>query len=733
MQTRDTQSHLNKKPSFWSIVIDNLAFATVVVLVLLCLQFAASVQAQTPDLARAGEMFLTSGQGRVQPALQLHTDVNMQIEGMTNRVSVKQAFTNDSSEWQEGVYVFPLPEDSAVNAMKMRLGEREIVGEIHEREEAKEIYRQARSAGQKAALVEQQRPNMFTQKVANIAPGETITVELQYIQAVRYGNGRFSLRFPMTITPRYIPGVPLSEMATRREFTTAGSGWAGPTTVVPDANEITPPYLPTHLQNTVSLAITLNAGMELDSLRSPSHTLDVTESPQQDNFYHMNLQGGTAGMDRDFELEWQPKAQALPQAATFIDRVEGNTYLQIMLMPPQVTASVVLDREVVIVMDTSGSMAGSSIAQAKQSVEFALSRLQPNDRFNLVEFNSDYRPLFPASVVASTVNVNMALDFVRGLDADGGTEMYPALHWALTAGNGHANSAGPLKQLVFITDGAVGNEEQMFALIGNELGTARLFTIGIGSAPNSYFMRKAAELGRGTYTFISDTNQVAGKMDALFSKLGNAVMAGVQLNWPAGTAAEYYPAAVPDLYLGEPLFVTAKITGEIAQVFSIGISGELQGQAWERSLNVTMADPAPAKTPVSSAIASYWARQKIAALADNLNTGANIEEVKAQVLAVALPFQLMSRFSSFVAVEKMLARNDAKLFSSRLGNQPPAGQLLAARMAGQNLQSQQLSYPATATSASFCLLAGLVAMFMALCFSKWPRRQLLLISRLRLN
>jgi Ca-activated chloride channel family protein len=734
MQTREPHQPHVKKSSFWSIVIDNVAFAIVVILVLLCLQFAASVQAQTPDLARAGEFFLTSGQGLVRPALQLQTEVSMHIEGVTSRVSVKQSFTNDSSEWQEGTYVFPLPDDSAVNAMRLLLGEREIVGEIRERVEAQQIYRLARNAGQKAALVEQQRPNMFTQKVANIAPGESVTVELQYIQAVRYENGRFSLRFPMTITPRYIPGMPLHEMTVYGEYASSGDGWARPTAAVPDADEITPPYLPHVLHNTVTLDLMLDAGMELASLRSPSHRLEILESLQQDNLYHITLEGGSAGMDRDFELEWLPQSSNTPQAATFFDSVDGDTYLQVMLMPPQVqTEDAALDREIVIIIDTSGSMAGTSIAQARQSVEFALSRLQPGDRFNVIEFNSDYQPLFPASVPASPANVAGARNFVRNLDADGGTEMYPALQWALAAGDAQ-QPENFLKQIVFVTDGSVGNEEQLFTLLRNELGSARLFTVGIGSAPNSYFMRKAAELGRGTYTFISDLAQVTSNMDALFRKLDNAVMAGLRLDWPAGVEVETYPSAIPDLYLGEPLFVTAKMAGATPRTFSVGIRGQRQGRDWTRRLNVTGTAPADEKTALTSSIASYWARQKIAALSDQLHAGVSVEEVKSQVLAVALPFQLMSRYTSFVAVEKVVARTNQPLLTSKLGNQPPAGQLLAAQMAGQNLLAQQLSYPATATPAALYLAAGVLVLILALCCGAWGlRKKLLLINYLRVD
>lgn len=732
MQSREFHQPPVTKPSFWSIVVDNIAFTVVVILVLLCLQFAASVQAQTPDLAKAGELFLTSGNGHVRPALQLHTDVTMQIEGMTSRVSVKQAFTNDSGEWQEGTYVFPLPEDSAVNAMKLLLGERAIIGEIHERVEAQQIYRDARNAGRKAALVEQQRPNMFTQKVANIAPGETVTVELQYIQAVRYENGRFSLRFPMTITPRYIPGTPAADTDLHGRYASSGDGWGKATPAVPDAHAITPPYLPQGLQNSVRLDITLNAGMELASLRSSSHRLQILESLQQDNLYHMTLEGGTTSMDRDFVLEWMPQAGNVPQAAAFIDSVAGDTYMQVMLMPPQPQAAAALDREIIIIIDTSGSMAGTSIAQARQSVEFALAQLKANDHFNVVEFNSDYQPLFPASVPASAANVVEALAFVRSLDADGGTEMYPALQWALEANAGNAQK-GLLKQIVFITDGSVGNEEQLFALLRSELGSARLFTVGIGSAPNSYFMRKAAELGRGSYTFISDIAEVTSGMDALFGKLGNALMAGMQLEWPAGLDVESYPSIIPDLYLGEPLFVTAKITGAMPQALRIGLNGRMQGKDWDRTLDVTRPAPAQEKTALTSSIASYWARRKIAVLTDLEHAGADAETVKAQVLAVALPFQLVSRHTSFVAVEERVSRTDHALSSSKLGNQPPAGQMLAAQMAGQNVLAQQLAYPATATPATLYLIAGLLAFALALWFHGWGRSKLLFINYLRVN
>lgn len=685
--------------------------------------------AQTPADARTGEFFLVDDGGRQQQAVHLESQVTMDISGMTNRVVLRQSFTNDTGSWQEGIYVFPLPEDSAVNAMKMLLEEREIIGDIRERAEARRVYEQARSEGRRAALTEQQRPNLFTQRVANIAPGETISIELQYIQALHYEDGRFSLRFPMTLTPRYIPGAPLSALPVTGSFRSSGQGWASATTAVPDAAEITPPYHANTAHNMLSMTIRLDAGLPLANVASPTHELVTTPLPGPGPL-QLQFRDGAVRMDRDFELQWTPDAGSAPQAAAFVDAREDGTYVQLMLLPPRIEDSVTrLGREFIIVLDTSGSMEGNSIVQAKQSVEIALRRLRDDDWFNIVEFNSGYQPLYPASVPATPANIEAARRFVQSLQAEGGTEMLPALRFALTAPPANRAGESQLKQIVFITDGSVGNEQQLFALIRTELRDARLFTVGIGSAPNSYFMREAAESGRGTYVHIQDSAQVTQRMNTLLHKLENAAMTDLSISWPTGMSVEHYPSVIPDLYLGEPLFVTARASGSIPARANIRIAGAIAGRNWERTLVVDMTDTggSTAGQPVTrSSLASYWARQKVEGLLDAaLSQGSQDEAARAQmrnaVLAVALPYQLLSPYTSFVAVENRISRPaNVPSGSHAVGNTPPAGQTLAEQMANQ--LTQQVVYPATATPADLLVASGVVALVFALLL-RWPRRR----------
>lgn len=665
-----------------------------------------------PKAATAGSLYLKDSEGTVRQAVHIQSAVAMNVKGMTNSVTVSQQFTNTSDQWVEGIYVFPLPDDSAVNFMRMTIGERTIVGKIKERSEAKKIYQQAKAAGKKTALVEQDRPNIFTQSVANVGPGETISIELRYLQAVRYDSGRFSLRFPMTLTPRYIPGAPLknSEVgATYASYaTTTRYGWAQATTEVPDAFRITPKYLPTDSGrvNAIQISIRLEAGLPLADIHSDSHMLDINQVRSgQDYVHEIRFALPSVPMDRDFELEWTPETGSAPAAAIFHEQVDAESYVQLMLLPPQPGKNITpLPRELILIIDTSGSMAGPSIVQAKKSVELALRRLTPRDRFNIIEFNSDYSVLFNSPVVADGHNIQEALDFVGQLYADGGTNIAPALHEALQT----PPDEYYLKQIVFITDGSVGNEAALFSVIQYKLGPARLFTVGIGSAPNSFFMRKAAQFGRGTFTHIGTVEQVGERMRDLFNKLERPAVASLQIDWPGNAEVETYPARIPDLYFGEPLFVTARLNPAIDRFDTLRVSGHLNGQQWENHINVPTAGvfSTPddvSETPRQSGLATLWARQKIAALLDQKIAGKNPQQVRTEVLKVALAHQLMSPYTSFVAVEKSPSRPPREtLENDAILNHLPHGQ-----------SAPPVMYPNTATPATLHFLIGLMMLVLA--------------------
>ena len=637
-----------------------------------------------PADVQFGTLLLKMQAGLVT-ATRTNTDVTMNISGLVARVSVRQEFRNEGAEWVEGIYVFPLPDKAAVDRMRLRIGERHIEGEIREKEKARKEYERARNEGKKASLVEQQRPNLFTTAVANIAPGERVVVEIEYLEDLRYENGTFGIRFPMTLTPRYIPGSALPDRK--------GSGWSPDTTRVNDASLITPPQVTASRDHRVSLRASIDAGMPLQIVASRYHPVDVAEDESR---YTVSLAGDAVPMDHDFELLWRPVSSAVPRAMVFRERIADQPHYLLMVVPPDSAREVPpsMPRELIFIVDTSGSMHGVSIAQAKKALGRALDGLGANDRFNIIEFNSATRALYHQSVLADAANIAHARKFVQGLEANGGTEMRPALQLALDS----ATAESYLRQIVFITDGSVGNEEELYAMIEARLGDARLFTVGIGSAPNSWFMRKAAELGRGAFVVISALQEVGEKMDQLFDKLGHPQVTNINVSWPGGTIVESYPQVVPDLYLGEPVVVRAKATVPFPPGSAVRISGDSTAGAWTRELPLGSVEDSPG-------IGALWARAKIAALHDEKRRGADAALTRKAVIDTAITYHLVSKFTSLVAVDKTPARSPGDpLAREQVPNLLPYGQSMNAIF----------GFPATATDAAVLQRRGLVLLFVAL-------------------
>ena len=639
--------------------------------------YDARAEGPLPADMQSGNLLFRMQEGYVTATL-LNTDVTLTINGLVARVSVRQEFRNEGSEWVEGVYVFPLPDTAAVDRMRLHVGDRFIEGEIREKEQAKKEYERAREQGKKASLVEQQRANLFTTSVANIAPGELVVVEIEYLEDLRYDDGTFSIRFPMTLTPRFIPGSALSDRK--------GNGWSPDTTRVPDASLITPPMITTSRGHRLALRASVDAGVPLEIIASRYHPVNIGEDQGR---YDVTLAGGTVPMDQDFELLWRPVPSAAPRALAFSEVIDGEPHYLLMVMPPNDTDAVpvTIPRDMIFIIDTSGSMHGVSIAQAKRAVLQAIDGLQPTDRFNVIEFNSYTKALFRQSVPADPSNIGAARDFVRGLEANGGTNMRPALEFAL----GSRVDETHLRQIVFITDGSVGNEEELYTLIEQQLGTARLFTVGIGSAPNSWFMRKSAELGRGAFVIISALHEVREKMDRLFRKLEYPQVTNINVAWPGGTLIDAYPAVVPDLYLGEPVTIKAKVSAEFQAGQRVTISGDSASGAWTRDLPLVSKDDDPG-------IGALWARAKIATLHDDERRGADAAMTRQSIVDTALSHHLVSKYTSLVAVDKTPVRPTGDpLSKEQVPNLLPYGQSMNAIF----------GFPATATDATVLQLRGL--------------------------
>ncbi len=667
-------------------------------------------QVSLNDIGTGTLLFKQSNSQQFLQAPVLKTQVEIEINGLVANVKVKQKFTNTSNNWQHGVYAFPLPDNAAINQLKMRIGERVIVGEVQEKKQARKTFNNAKKSGKKAALIEQHRPNLFTTNLANIPPNEYIEIELSYFQKVDYQAGEFSLHFPMTITPRYQPkdsiaspahnSLPAlifqaraaSRVATRTEMRVGQNSYTSALAQNSTINQVQDQF--------INLTVDLFSGAELAQVNSINHSL----ISQQQEPGHYTLKLVNQLIDKDFKLTWQYHPQALPQVLNFQQKYQNEKYGLLMVLPGlhELNYSKITPvRELTFVLDTSGSMAGDSLAQAKQAFKYALTSLHERDSFQLISFNSYPTKLFQAPVLASETNKKHAWRFVSKLEATGGTEIKSALDLVLNEKlNDKSSQNEKLQQIVFLTDGAVGNEAEIFSDIERKIGKKRLFTVGLGTAPNRYFMKKAAEIGRGSYQFISNHSELVKQMDRLFSKLSQPVLTDLNMSLNdvnANLRGELVttPNPIPDVYAGEPLFLSYQVTGvqgkgELNTSEQSGslLSGIYQGKIWSVNIddyqqtNVVGTDgnqtalPKPKLDKNIPALATLWARRKIADHYRQLMLYKDVK-AKANIIKLGLKYHLVTPFTSLVAVEKEISRPKGQTANAKqLKNMLPAGQKL---------------------------------------------------------
>ncbi|MGB8276305.1 MAG: VWA domain-containing protein, partial [Alphaproteobacteria bacterium] len=500
---------------------------------------------------------------------------------------------------------------------------------------------------------------------------------------VRYTRDHYELRMPLVVGPRYIPprtsevliiaapGLPM--LSPTPDSPGPDSPGPGSPDVAPrpdapatpggldqDALRISPPYRhPSEgSTNPVALTVALSPGFDLAKLESPSHPVTVEKNGDT---YRIALAEDVPA-DRDFVLTWIPEQGAAPSAAALSDAGADGTYVRATVLPPDAGADAPAPppREVVFVIDISGSMGGTSIGQAKAALLYALDRLRPGDRFNVIAFNDKSMPLFTEPRAVDEPALAAARGFVTDLEADGGTEMAEPLASALTGDP----PAGYLRQIVFLTDGSVGNEAQLFGLIVRNLKTARLFMVGIGSAPNGFFMTKAAETGRGASIMISDVGQVKERMAALIRKLESPAMTDLAVTWGDGVKGEMYPSRLPDLYTGEPLTFVVRLDGPGS---TLHIAGKRGGVAWS-------ADVAPKPADPESGIDKLWAAKKIDGLMSTAYEGADRAAIHDAVVTLGLKHQLLTRYTSLVAIERGSSRpEDAPMAKGAIPLNMPAG------------------------------------------------------------
>lgn len=657
---------------------------------LLCLQFN-TVQAESLQASEVtnGSLVTRDEEGRVMAMPLLDTKVNMKVVGPILRAEVTQTFRNPGDRWTEALYLFPLPNEAAVDHMQLMIGDRIIEGEIKVKEDAKATYEAAKTEGKQAALVEQDRPNLFHTSVANIPPGGEVTVRIEYQQTLVWQDGAFSVRFPLAITPRYAGTLE----PVRREMTSEvslSSGWQ----VLPGEREtrLVSSGEEQEQQGKVAIEVALQPGFPLEYLRSPSHSLTQIEGEAGQSSVSVLID--QADEYRDFVLNWAPVASAQPGAAFFSERAEdGEHYGLLMLMPPQETSAKVFDREVTFVIDTSGSMGGISIQAAQAALMAGIQGLSAGDTFNVIEFNSSTSSLYRTPVAATPRNQQQAARYIENLSAGGGTEMRPALEAALTKNDDNRR----LRQVVFITDGSVSYEREMFELINARLGNARLYTVGIGSAPNSFFMEEAAVAGRGTYTYIETPDRALESMTALFDRLSRPVLANISIKGRGVT--DVMPTRVPDLHADEPLVLAMKLAADSAQV---EVSGRIGDLAWSETMNIQ-----PAHN--SRGVSVDWAQRAVQDWRRGYLRGESRERIREAIVELGLKHHLVTPYTSMVAVDHTPVRPVSESADSRAiptprphGLQPPTIR-----------HGIQLAMAQGATGYQWTLMIGLVVLLAA--------------------
>jgi len=650
-----------------------------------------------PKCGEGSLLYRSPVSGRYESVSLVHTEATLDVRGLVAAATVTQQYVNFSTAPIEAVYIFPLPHDAAVYDMEIRIGHRVIRSEIHERAEAKRVYEAAKSEGKRAALLEEERPNIFTASIANIMPNDRIDVRLRYVEPLRWEQGRARLVFPMVVGPRYIPGTQAVDHS--------GTGWASDTNAVPDASRITPLVRNPESRSghDISVTVDLDAGFEAASVKSVSHAVNVHRLA--DGRQRVELAGGATVPNRDFILEVQQAENTQPEVALFLSpgNDSGETHFLLTAFPPTVEPSEGIPVETLFMIDVSGSMSGTSIEQAREALLQALDRLRPTDRFGILAFCHSYKELSAEPLFASADNLSRARDYVRSLEAGGGTEMLPALLHLMRK----PQIRGTLRHIVLLTDGDLGNEEQIFTALRHDLGGARLYTVAIGGAPNLFLATKMAQYGRGTFTHIADIHEIQIQMTRLFESIESPVLTDVKLSFEGVEVAEVYPAGPPDLFQQQPLLIFGRMTkGRVGKV-------HLTARAGNNPYETSIAFDASRAT-FHPGITTLWARQRVEELVDHWRESDENgqAEIRASVIAHAIRYRLVTRFTSLVAVEEVVVNAGGQSKTVPVPTELPAGWQM----------EKVFGAPATGTADTFLETLGVALLLVGIVLFCFVRR-----------
>lgn len=546
------------------------------------------------------------------------TDVAVEISGFLARTNVTQTFANPFSNPVEAVYRFPLSHNGAVDAMTMKVGARVIRGEIKRRSEAREMYEAARQGGYTASLLDEERPNIFTQSVANIPPGGKVTVAISYVETISYEDGRYEYVFPMVVGPRYNP----SDLA--------------------DADRIPTGQSPEFRSGKdVSITVNLDSGVPLYNVESPTHSIDTAS--RTSTGATVRLREDREIPNQDFILQYDVAGEAVADTIFEHYDARGGFFSLILQPPARVADDEATPKELVFVLDTSGSMNGHPIEKAKTCMELAMAALRPRDTFNLITFSGEAHVLFPQPVPATAENIAVARACLRDQHGAGGTEMMSAIRAALEP----SDAQDHVRIVCFMTDGFVGNDYEIINEVTRH-PNARVFSFGIGRSVNRFLLDKLAEAGRGDVEYVGlDDDTEADLAAARFhERVRTPLLTDIAIDWGGLPVSDLTPNPIPDLFSAKPLIVTGRFSKPAEG--TVTVRGRQAGKPFERKLKVTLTD----QENRHDVLATLWARKRIDGLMIESQYGVRPPDLEARVTRLGLDYRLMSRYTSFIAVDE---------------------------------------------------------------------------------
>lgn len=593
----------------------------------LCLLLAGPAAAPLLAGDEAGWVGEAAG---ASPLLLEATDARITVTGTIARTVVTQTWQNPNRQPVDGLYVFPLPEDAAVTDMRLEVGDRVIRGEMKRREEARQIYEQARQEGRLAGLLDQERPNVFAQRVANLMPGQSVRVVIDYDQPVRREGSAYELVFPTVVGPRFVP-----------------ASQADPGAILPPVSTSTSGSSDTGQR--LSLEATIEVGMAIDRVSSPSHAVRVTR--QRSGLARLVLaEDGGERLDRDVVLRWSVAARQ-PEVGVlaYRDPAQGNDgTFSLFVEPPAAPADeVVTPRELVFVLDCSGSMRGEPLDAAKDVVRQVLATLHPGDSFQIIRFSEQASGLSPEPLANTPANVQRAMQYLDALQGGGGTMMIEGIKASL----GGQSDNGRMRVVAFLTDGYIGNEREIFAAVRERIGQARLFSFGIGSSVNRYLLEGLAEEGRGEAAFRSPLEDAGAMVARFVNRISSPVLTDVRLSFEGLEVFDIEPMPIPDLFAGQPLVISGRY--HRAHSGLVLVEGRLAG----RPVTYRHVVHLPERDEEHEALGRLWARARIHRLERELHGGPQ-ESVVERIVSLALRHRLMTRYTSLVAVDSEISNHD---------------------------------------------------------------------------